>query len=379
MRRIVLGLIAVASWPSGVAPACTLCAGNFRTRLSLRQEMAKAQLVVVGSARNARLLNDDGAGLTDIWVHQVIWGTSKELPAKIVIERYLSETEIPGKQAIFFFRHLDHRWELLAWRSCSSDRMVRYLNDLASRRDQPEKTLFAFFADHLDDADADVAADAFLELTRAPDTEVAAIARQISPNRLRRLLLDARTPNENRGFLALLLACVGEASDVQTIKKLLSQTPADQQGNRRGLLAAYVVLNPREGWPMVLHYLTDDRSTFLDRHTALAVVIFFKNWQRQINRQQILQGFRAAVSDADLADLAIEELRRSRWWDLTEVILHQYDQPTHDLPLIRRAIIRYAAQCPAPPARQFLAKLQRTAPDLVREILDTLREEEPNH
>ena len=59
-------------------------------------------------------------------------------------------------------------------------------------------------------------------------------------------------------------------------------------------------------------------------------------------------------------------------WDLTAKVLAQYGRPTHDTPIVRRTIIRYALCCPQPEARQFIANLRRLDPELVRELEEGL-------
>jgi hypothetical protein len=54
----------------------------------------------------------------------------------------------------------------------------------------------------------------------------------------------------------------------------------------------------------------------------------------------------AAVTDLlaqnDLADLAIEDLRKWEVWEIRDKVLGLYDKKSHDVPIIRRAILRYA-------------------------------------
>ena len=52
------------------------------------------------------------------------------------------------------------------------------------------------------------------------------------------------------------------------------------------------------------------------------------------------------LEQSDIADLAIEDLRKWGCWGMTDAILDLYDKKSHDVPIIRRAILRYALSCP---------------------------------
>src|SRR5262249_35977710 len=150
--------------------------------------------------------------------------------------------------------------------------------------------MLRYFVRHLDAADADVAADAFLEVARSSDVEIAQAARELTADRLRRLLGDPQTPRERIGLFAFLLACHGVEKDAVLLRKMLEEVPEDRQSMRRGLLAGYMILKPRDGWALTLGTLADSRCGFLERYAALGVLEFFHNWKPGENRQSILKG-----------------------------------------------------------------------------------------
>jgi hypothetical protein len=76
-----------------------------------------------------------------------------------------------------------------------------------------------------------------------------------------------------------------------------------------------------------------------------------------------------------VADLALEDLRKWKMWDLTGTVLAQFGKPSHDAPIARRAILRYALCCPLPEARQFVEQLRRRLPDEVRDLEESLETE----
>lgn len=375
MRSFVAFAAIFTAIQSVPTSACTLCGGDPRGRRTLREDLVEADAVVVGELGPARLLNEDGEGRTALVVQSVLKGRFLEPGQHFQIERYLPTSDQSERRGIFLFRRNRHRWELTGIRNLRSDGASVYVQELTRMINKGHRPTTEFFVRQLDHPDADVASDAFLEVARAADTEVAAAARSIAPQRLRRLLLDPATPADRRGLIAFLLACGREPSDLQLIQRMVRDVPADHPGTRRGLLAAYIVLQPKEGWEHTLQTLADQRTGFLERHAAFDVLLFMKNWQPETYRPNILLGMRAAIVSGDLADLAIEELRRWKWWDLTEVILEAYHWPTHDSPIVRRAILRYAVGCPVAAAAKFVENVRKEDPELVREITEALRDE----
>jgi hypothetical protein len=376
MRRRIGVFVLIVATMSQPASACSLC-GDLRSRQSLREELARADLVVVARVTTTRLIDEDGNGSTDLHFESVIVRPSTEVPENLTIQRYLPETDSSNRRGIFFFRRHESEWALVSWRTCSGDRLIDYLKSLVPSQSKSPEERLRFFSQRVDDPDAEIATDAYLEIARLPDTQIVAVARSIGPERLRRLLSDSQTPAERIGLWAFLLACCGEARDLSLIQRLMKHVSPGELTARRGLLAAHIVLQPRQGWQAVLRLLSDPRQPFLDRHTAWTVVVFMKNWQPETYRPFLVQGFRAAILDGDLADLAVEELRRSQWWDFTTLVLEQYARTSHDSPLVRRAILRYAASCPAKAAGEFLETIRQRDPDLVAEIVRSLKEDEP--
>ena len=109
---------------------------------------------------------------------------------------------------------------------------------------------------------------------------------------------------------------------------------------------------------------------------ALGVLLFFHNWKPDENRSAMLRGMRSAVAEGDLADIAVEELRRWNFWDLTDVVLAQFDRRSHESVIIRSAIVRYALACPQPAAQRFIADLRKRDPEIVTAAVESLQAEQ---
>jgi hypothetical protein len=139
-----------------------------------------------------------------------------------------------------------------------------------------------------------------------------------------------------------------------------------------GILGGYIQLQPRAGWDLLAAILGDARRPFTDRYAALKTIHFFHAWDPQATRREVLRGLAATLSQGDLADVPVEDLRRWQMWDLTSLVLAQFGKPTHAAPLVKRAIVRYALCCPRPESAQFVDRLRRQDPDLVAEVKESL-------
>src|SRR5207247_11387012 len=135
----------------------------------------------------------------------------------------------------------------------------------------------------------------------------------------------------------------------------------------------YIQLRPEEGWEQALATLRDEKKPFPVRFAVLRTLRFFHGWKPRETQARVLRGLAAVLPQGDLADLAIEDLRRWQLWDLTAPVLAQYGKKSHDAPLMRHAIVRYALSCPKAEATQFVAERRRQEPEVVKDVEESLQ------
>jgi hypothetical protein len=75
----------------------------------------------------------------------------------------------------------------------------------------------------------------------------------------------------------------------------------------------------------------------------------------------------------DMADLAIEDLRRWKQWDQTDKVLDLFDKKSHDIKFIRRSILRFALQSPSPRAAAFVREQRQRDLQWVKDTEDLLK------
>ncbi len=371
-------LVAVLALPSP-ALACSVCGGDFQSRQSLRQEAEKAAVIVLGTLNNPRFNSDsaDGAGQTDLRIKQILKGAEHLNGANsITLPRYFPSDGKATPMGIFFFEARGARLGYLTGRIVQSEHMAEYVKEVAALKESDSIALLKYYIKHLDHAEAEIADDAFLELVRASDLDLVHAVKGMSPDPLRRMLANPKTPVERIGLCAFLLAAVGSNRDAESMRKMLGHLSPERQMARRGLVIGLTILKPKEGWELIQMTLADSKRDFLERYAIVGAMQFFHNWSPKEDRALIVRSLRQAVESGDLADMAVEDLRRWQWWDLTGTVLAQYAKQSHDSPLVQRSILRYAMACPQSEAKQFIATIRQRNPRLIADIAESLEAEE---
>ena len=97
-----------------------------------------------------------------------------------------------------------------------------------------------------------------------------------------------------------------------------------------------------------------------------------------VTKKQLLDGLGILLKQSDIADLAIEDLRKWRCWDFTPRILALWGQKSRSTRLLHASILRYALQCPRDEAVQFMAEQRRVDNQTVKDMEELLSFEKAN-
>ena len=376
--------LAVAALPCP-APACSLCF-NIRQTATLRQEAlgASARLVLFGTLSNARLSNARlGAGTTDLTISVVLKmdptlsGPQRKRKGDVLVLPHYVPPERPGVPlyCLAFCDVIGNRCD--PYRPLIVPTTVAaYLRGALALPANDARARLLYFFRYLDHGDELLARDAFMEFVKASDSEVGDIAPRLPAAKLRAWLRNPKTPDERLGLYAFLLGGHGSSSDRAWFEKELAHPTPRTAGAFDGILGGYIRLRPREGWELATHILRAGRHTLPVRLAVVRMLRFYHAWKPVETRPQVLAALAAIVAQGELADLAVEELRQWRVWDLTDAVLALHGRPGLDAPLQQRAIVRYAVSCPRPRARAFVEALRKKDADLIREMEEAVRLEQ---
>jgi hypothetical protein len=333
--------------------------------------MSNPRLNAVNAAGGAN------ASATDFTIDQVVKANSaaRRNQKQIVIPRYIPVDANSPPKFLVYCDEQDGRLDPYRGDPIKSPKLVEYLKGAMALDGKNPRAILAYAAKSLDSDDAEVSAEAFHEFARASDADVLVVAKGLDAKRMRKAFDDPNTPSERLNLLAYVLASCGTSQDAAHLRQLL-QTPGDRyRGALSGMYAGFIMLNPDEGWRTVLSALADSKRPYHERNAALAALRFHHNTNPSAYRPQVLSGIKSLLPQEDIADLPIEDLRRWQLWDLTTDVLNLFGRKTHDAPLMRSSIIRYALSCPNLEAKAFIAKVRLTHGELVRDQEESLEYE----
>jgi len=360
---------------SGPCSACPFCSMQGQTLLG---DINQASMVLFGTLANAKLdaKDDLGQGSTDLQIEAVIKKNDILGDKKLItLPRYLpSDKDNKVKYLIIcdvFKGKIDpYRGVPLP---ADSD-MVKYLTGALAIKDRPIGARLRYYFDYLDDKDPEISTDAYKEFANADYKDYRYMAKQLPAEKIAKWLQDPNTPAFRYGLYASMLGHCGGEQQGAVLRSMLDDPQKRAGTGVDGILAGYVMLKPKEGWGYVRGILKDPAKEFMLRYAALRAARFF--WDMRVDlvpKQEIVAGILPLLDQADIADLAIEDLRKWGRWETCEKILTLHNMKSHDVPIIHRAILRYALSCPDAKAATFVKDSRKRDPELIKDLEEVLK------
>ena len=203
------------------------------------------------------------------------------------------------------------------------------------------------------------------------------MAKTLPADKLAGWLKDPKTPQYRYGLYSSLLGHCGDAEHAKMLLEMINDPEKQKASGLHGLMAAYTMLEPQKGWTLLKDLVQDKNKPFLFRYQGLQTMRFL--WDSRPDlvakddktaKDEIVKGVAGVLKVPDMADFAIEDLRKWQRWEYCDTVLQMYGAKDLNTPIIRKAILRYALQCPMPPAKTFVSA--QTARD--REWVEETRE-----
>jgi len=367
----VLGI--VYSCSPALSWACDLCSSQGPP---LTKEIGNARMVVFGKVTNARLGPDGIKGTSDFVVEAMLRGDRSAIKeGKIVLPRYVPP--VPGVKYVIFLD--DSQGQFDPYRSivCTTDRLVQYVQKMPALTGQgtpaERQARLKYVYDYFQDAEPELAADAYKEWSIATNQDVAIVANQLDPSKLRRWLLDPKTPNHCLALYSYLLGASGNAGDIALLKKL-ALTPPDARyaAALDGILAGILRQDADEVWRLARMIILDKQRPFTERYAVLRFIRFQYAVDNDSQRKQIVGCVDQMIELPDMIDLAIEQLRNWKCWDQQTKVFKLFESPVAEAPITRRAIVKFALKCPGEEAKQFVARARQKDPEMVKDVEESL-------
>jgi hypothetical protein len=379
-RRLLLATSALACVFLSVCfvSACPFCSMQGQT---LTGEVNQASMVVYGTLANAKLDADGalGQGSTDLHIEgfvkkNPIIGDQKVL----VLPKYIPTDNNSARFLIFCDVY---KGKIDPYRGvpikANSD-LVKYLQGAMAVKDKEVGARLKYFFEYLDSSDLEVSNDAYKEFANADYKDYREMAKHLPADKIARWLLDPETPAFRFGLYASMLGHCGTAHHAEVLRKLVDDPQKRLNSGVDGILAGYVMLKPKEGWQYVRDILKDPSKEFMFRFAALRAARFLMDSRPDlVNPKDILAGICSLLDQADIADLAIEDLRKWHRWDVAGQVLALDARKSHDIPIMHRTILRYALGCPGPQAAAFVEAARKKDPETVKDVEELLKLEPP--
>lgn len=344
----------------------------------MRQDLAASSAVVV--ARLARPTPPNPAdpvaeGVTDLVVGKVL----KTHPAvarqkTIVLNRYLTADKM-GSDTVLVGIDVD-KGKFDPWWGKpvrpGSD-LAKYVEGILKVSEKKPAERLRYFFDYLPHAETEIADDALLEFETAEYRDLRKVAATLPPDKLGAWLADRKTPARRVGMYALLLGHCSKdsARDAELLRAHLGRDGSYHA--RDFLLIGLVLLQPKEGWQAVREEVGNPSKEFMSRFLALRAARFLAESRPDVVApDEVVRGITPFLDQPDISDIVVEDLRRWQRWEMTGRVLALRHQAQFKIPILERALVRFALGSPAAEAKAFVEEQRRLNPDRVSDAEELL-------
>ena len=95
-----------------------------------------------------------------------------------------------------------------------------------------------------------------------------------------------------------------------------------------------------------------------------------------VPHDDVVEAVTLLLDQPDVCDLAIEDLRKWHCWGLTPRILGLRTKESHDIPIIRRALLRFALSSPSKEAKKYVETQRKEDEQTVTDAEELLKLEQ---
>src|SRR5262245_21460694 len=257
MRKLIacFALAAAWAWQSTAGSACPFCSEERGP--TLVGDFNQATMVLLGTFSNPVLgkgaLED---GTTDFNIEQVLKSDDVIKGKKVItLPRYLPNAK--NKFVIFCDVYKGNIDPYRGGEVPADSDLVKYLTGAVSLKDKTAAERLRYCFDFLNSAEFDVAIDAYREFAKADYKDYMGMAKKLPPAVISGWLKDPKTPPYRYGLYASLLGHCGNAEDGKLLRAMIDDPEKRKGSGIDGLLAAYVMLEPKGGWEYLNKLLKD--------------------------------------------------------------------------------------------------------------------------
>jgi hypothetical protein len=347
----------------------------------LRSEVASARYVLDGTLANPTM-NRAGAetnAVTNLNILTVVKADPGLNAGNVItMPRYLEvpDPKKPPRMLIFFDIF---KGKLDPYRSVpiTFDALPRYLMEATKLDPKKPADAIHFFARHLDSPVPEIVRDAHAELSALSSEVIRRHACCLSADSIAARLKNPKTPLWLLDLDCLLLAYCGTERHSSLLQTLIeNRRKAEKEpAGLGGALIGYTLLRPKDGLARIREVISESTAPFTVRYEGFRALQFFgKERPDVVPRDQVCDAMGLLLAQSDFADLPIEVLHRLGEDRFMERVLSLYGKKDFDVPIVRRAILRYALSFPGnPKADQFVEERRAEDAELVEVLEEALK------
>jgi len=230
--------------------------------------------------------------------------------------------------------------------------IAKYLKGALACKDEPVTKRLAFFFDYLDNADVEINSDAYLEFAKADSKDIRDTVRTLPADKLAKVavwLKKEQAQPFRYGLYASMLGYSGKKEYAELLRDMLANADTQTGSGVSGILAGYVMLDPKAGWAHLRGVLDDPGKDFMYRYAALQAARFFYDSppSPDLDRAKVVEAVALLLKQKDIADLAVEDFRKWKLWDMADQVLSLRKKDFYEMPIVKRAALRFALACEA--------------------------------
>ena len=124
------------------------------------------------------------------------------------------------------------------------------------------------------------------------------------------------------GLYGLLAGHTGSADDAKALRAIIDDPNRQYSSGLDGLICGYLMLDKKAGWEYLTKLLKDTSKDFTTRYAGIRVVRFMWDFRQDLlTKDELLEAVKIPLSQPDVADLPIEDLRKWKQWQLAPLVL----------------------------------------------------------
>lgn len=374
---------------SSAGECCPFCPGAAMGQ-TLVKEVQQARFVVYGVPSNPQIKRDaEGRdyNTTDLTIEEVVKADPFLKNKKtLTLPRYIPVSGMGTEKILAFCDLNNEQADNYLTMSVKGIAVVEYLKEAMKVHEKDVTRRLRFYFNYLDHEDNEVASDAYKEFAKADYADVVKLVKDHGDagmrKRLQAWLKDPKTAIYRYGLFGLMLGLCGQKEDGELFLSLLNDPDKSLISGIDGILAGYILVDQTNGWNYTKSLIMGNTNDFAKRHAGLRTIRFlWETHMGHVPQDELLAMMEQFITQGDIADMAMDDLRRWKQWKFTDRILEQSKRATHVGGLVQRAVLRYMLSVPQGKyagASEFVDAVRRVNPEKIKDAQELLDLEKTN-